>query len=64
MNRFGSNANAMGGSAGRANAMIGTVEAQMAEGCLHLYYVLVKCFSIRDFGRNYAITSVCIVGVA
>jgi len=40
MNSFGSNATAMGGSAGRVDAMIGAVEAQMAEGCLHLHFFM------------------------
>jgi hypothetical protein len=32
MDTFGSNATPMGGAAGRADAMIGAVEAKMAEG--------------------------------
>ena len=40
MDSFGSNANAMGGSAGRADAMIGAVEAQKAEGVLHIHMFL------------------------
>ena len=34
---FGSNATPMGGGAGRADASIGAVEAQQAEGVLHLH---------------------------
>ena len=37
---FGSNATPLGGSAGRADAMIGAVEAQKAEGVLHLHLFL------------------------
>ena len=37
MDIFGSNATPMGGSAGRADALIGAVEAQKAEGVLHLH---------------------------
>ena len=37
MDMFGSNANAMGGSAGRADGCIGAVEAQKAEGVLHIH---------------------------
>ena len=37
MDAFGSNATPMGGSAGRADAAIGAVEAQKAEGVLHLH---------------------------
>ena len=40
MDVFGSNATPMGGSAGRADAMIGAVEAQTAEGVLHLHLFL------------------------
>ena len=37
MDTFGSNATPMGGSAGRADALIGAVEAQKAEGVLHVH---------------------------
>ena len=37
MDRFGSNATPMGGSAGRADATVGAVEAQKAEGVLHMH---------------------------
>ena len=40
MDMFGSNATPMGGSAGRADAMVGAVEAQKAEGVLHLHLFL------------------------
>ena len=35
--RFGSNATPLGGSAGRADAAVGVVEAQKAEGVLHIH---------------------------
>ena len=38
MDEFGSNATPMGGSLGRADAMIGAVENQKAEGVLHLHF--------------------------
>ena len=37
MDYFGSNATPMGGSAGRGDAMIAAVEAQKAEGVLHIH---------------------------
>jgi len=37
---FGSNATPLGGSAGRGDAMVGAVEAQKAEGVLHLHLFL------------------------
>ena len=40
MDVFGSNATPMGGSAGRADAMVGAIEAQKAEGVLHLHLFL------------------------
>ena len=40
MDIFGSNATPMGGSAGRADAMVGAVEAQKVEGVLHLHLFL------------------------
>ena len=40
MDRYGSSASALGGSAGRADAMIGAVEAQKIEGVLHLHLFL------------------------
>ena len=40
MDIFGSNGTPMGGSAGRADAMVGAVEAQKAEGTLHLHLFL------------------------
>ena len=47
MDSFGSSATAMGGSAGRADAAIGAVEAQKAEdGTLHVHmFVYVQMFS-------------------
>ena len=40
MDVFGSNGTPMGGSAGRADALIGAVEAQKAEGVLHLHFFI------------------------
>ena len=40
MDMFGSNATPMGGSIGRADAMIGATEAQKAEGVLHLHFFI------------------------
>ena len=40
MDVFGSNGTPMGGSAGRADALVGAVEAQKAEGVLHLHLFL------------------------
>ena len=40
MDAFGSNATPMGGGAGRCDAMVGAVEAQKAEGVLHLHMFL------------------------
>ena len=40
MDMFGSNATALGGAAGRADAMIGAVEAQKAEGVVHVHLFL------------------------
>ena len=40
MDSFGSNATPMGGSAGRADAMVGAVEAQKAEGVLHFHFFI------------------------
>ena len=40
MDRFGSCATATGGSLGRADALVGAVEAQKAEGVLHLHLFL------------------------
>ena len=37
MDIFGSNATPMGGAAGRSDAAVGAVEAQKAEGVLHLH---------------------------
>ena len=37
MDRFGSNATPMGGSAGRGDAAVGAIEAQKAEGVLHMH---------------------------
>ena len=43
MDRYGGNATCMGGSCGRADAAIGAIEAQKAEGVLHLHlYVFVQ----------------------
>jgi hypothetical protein len=40
MDKFGSNATPLGGSAGRGDAMIGAVESQKVEGVLHLHLFL------------------------
>ena len=40
MDEFGSNATPMGGSGGRCDAAVGAVEAQKAEGVLHLHAFL------------------------
>ena len=40
MDLFGSNGTPMGGSMGRADAMIGAIEAQKAEGVLHIHMFL------------------------
>ena len=40
MDSFGSDATAMGGAAGRSDAMVGAVEAQKAEGVLHVHLSL------------------------
>ncbi len=40
MDVFGSNATPMGGSAGRCDAVVGAVEAQKAEGVLHIHMFL------------------------
>ena len=40
MDKYGSNATPLGGSAGRADAMIGAVESQKVEGVLHLHLFL------------------------
>ena len=37
MDSYGSNATPMGGSAGRADAMVGAVESQSKEGVLHIH---------------------------
>ena len=37
MDRFGSNATAMGGAAGRCDAMVAAVESQAADGVLHIH---------------------------
>jgi hypothetical protein len=40
MDKYGSNATPMAGAAGGADAMIGAVEAQLAEGALHLHFFM------------------------
>jgi len=40
MDTFGSNATAMGGAAGRSDAMVDSVEAQKEEGVLHVHLFL------------------------
>ena len=40
MDIFGSNATPMGGGAGRCDAIIGAVEAQKAQGILHLHFFM------------------------
>ena len=42
MDRFVSNATPMGGSIGRGDGMVGAVEAQKAEGVLHIHFFLFK----------------------
>ena len=49
MDSFGSNATPMGGSAGRADAMIGAVEAQSKEGVLHLHLFLYPQMATQHF---------------
>ena len=46
MDYFGSNATPMGGSAGRCDAMVGAIEAQKAEGVLHVHaFYFFQCAS-------------------
>jgi hypothetical protein len=49
MDRFGSNATPMGGAAGRCDAIIGAVEAQQAEGVLHLHL-----FAFLEMANQYS----------
>ena len=49
MDYFGSNATPMGGSSGRADAMVAAVEAQKAEGVLHIHaFIYVHMFTQFD----------------
>ena len=48
MDSFGSNATPMGGSMGRADAMIGATEAQKAEGVLHLHFFYFSRWRINS----------------
>ena len=60
---FGSNATPLGGSAGRADAAVGAVEAQKAEGVLHLHlYIFLQSvhqystlYDIADMIRNHVL---------
>ena len=45
---FGSNATPLGGSAGRGDAMVGAVEAQKAEGVLHLHLFLFPQMAMQN----------------
>lgn len=51
MDVFGSNWTPMGGSNGRADAMVGAVEAQKAEGVLHLHFFLY-CQQAHQFQNS------------
>ena len=42
MDSYGSNATPMGGSAGRADAMVGAVESQSKEGVLHIHLFIFR----------------------
>ena len=61
---FGSNATPLGGSAGRADAAVGAVEAQKAEGVLHIHlYIFFQCahqflslFEIAERIRNHLLS--------
>ncbi len=57
MDSFGSNATPMGGSAGRTDAFVGAVEAQKAEGVLHLHMfifpqMLHQHKTLHDIGES------------
>ena len=49
MDIYGSNATPMGGSMGRADAMIGAVESQTKEGVLHLHFFLLEKFELGQY---------------
>ena len=56
MDSFGSNATPMGGSAGRADGMVGAVEAQSKEGVLHLHLFLylqmaMQYYTVHELGE-------------
>ena len=56
MDSFGSNATPMGGSAGRADGMVGAVEAQSKEGVLHLHLFLylqmaMQYYTVYELGE-------------
>ena len=65
MDIFGSNATPMGGGAGRCDAIIGAVEAQKAQGILHLHFfmyiqTLLQFLTLQEIAdklRNGIITS-------
>ena len=44
MDSYGSNATPMGGSAGRADAMVGAVESQSKEGVLHVHLLIFPTY--------------------
>ena len=48
MNMYGSNATPLGGSLGRADAAVAAVEAQKAEGVLHLHMFLFLQMAQQD----------------
>ena len=57
MDYFGSNATPLGGSAGRGDAMVAAVEAQKAEGVLHIhafvYFQMVAQFcTLLELGKR------------
>jgi len=64
MDSFGSNATAMGGADGRSDAMVGAVEAQKAEGVLHVHlFLYVQMFTqfstLYDLSRALRDRLVC-----
>ena len=54
MDKFGSNATPLGGSAGRGDAMIGAVESQKVGGCIARASILVRAngYAVQDPGRD------------
>ena len=51
---FGSNGTPLGGSAGRADAAVGVVEAQKAEGVLHLHLYMFSAHVIYTYVHDYS----------